>query len=273
MNPDIDSPRPPQKNSPSCPDFRSGSPRSLYPSPRPPTSLSAGLGPALPSRRPPWTVGGTPGPARSPDQNCRGPPTTWPDLAGRDRRLQIRAVPISKAQRAWASPPASGSSLRHLHEEFRRPPRGSCLRRRLRPAADCELQAGPAPAGPALGPGQRAPPPATSRLGQQGGRRALTGNVAAALLSAASLSEYSFEKSCWVWLRPAPPPPPASLGLLPSSGLSSSGAASLTASMLPVWRGYWLISVSSKRLVHVPAVFRPWQGTEQTDSVPGMKDK
>lgn len=71
-----------------------GSPRSPYPSPGPPTLLSAGLGPVLASQRPPGTVAGTQGPARSKAQN-QSPPTMWQDRdRGRDRRLRV-----------WASPP------------------------------------------------------------------------------------------------------------------------------------------------------------------------
>lgn len=218
----------------------SGSPRSLYPSPRPPTSLSAGLGPALPSRPGLWAG----------LQVLRGlrirtaavrPPRGRTSQGGTEDCESGPSQSLRPSERGRLRQPVVPASATYMRPGFRGPPRGSCLRRRLRPAADSELQAGPAPAGPALGPGQRAPPPATSRLGQKGGRRALTGNFAAAPLSAPSLSEYSFEKSCWVWPRPAPPPPTASFGLLPSSRLSSSGAASLTASMLPVWRGYWLI--------------------------------
>lgn len=121
-----------KKRLPSCSDFSPGSPRSPYPSPGPPTLLSAGLGPVLASQRPPGTVAGTQGPARSKAQN-QSPPTMWLARArGRDRRLRVWASPASAGRseaqvldpgsRPGAAASAASSSQRRKASSRRAPP-------------------------------------------------------------------------------------------------------------------------------------------------------
>lgn len=144
LNPDIDSPHPPQKNCPNCPDFMPGSPRSRSPSTGHPTSLSAGRRAALASQRQPGTVAGTQGLKESQAQNRPAPPTTWPDqIAGLHRRRQKRAVPVSMAASVRATLPAPGFSLGGVirGQEFESRPPAAASRLALLP------QAPPRPAG------------------------------------------------------------------------------------------------------------------------------
>lgn len=131
----MDSPALLKKRLPSCSDFSPGSPRSPYPSPGPPTLLSAGLGPALASQRPPGTVAGTQGPARSKAQN-QSPPTMWLARArGRDRRLRV-----------WASPASAGRSEAQVLDPGSRP--GPLPQPPAPPSGGKRAPGGPRPHGP-----------------------------------------------------------------------------------------------------------------------------
>lgn len=162
MNPHVDSRRPSRKEISPLPGFHFRELQIPLPLTKAPHLALGWSWPAIAAWRPPWTLGGTRGPVRSQDQNCPGPPTTWPDLAGRNRRLRIRAIPDSKAQSASRPgrprPPVVAASTSYLRLGFRSPPRGGSLRHQLRPAPGGELLADPAPSSP-VPPSRARPPP------------------------------------------------------------------------------------------------------------------